>query len=265
MMQDEEEPDAPPSPWLRGLVFFGSALLFAAFLRATIARPWIGIVGAAVIAVALLLRWWAHARVRRLQRRADVIWDQCVRSLDERWLGDKKPHSDTLSQLLSATAFVAYGRIDDARKALAAAARGPAWEAALEHRLFLDTMLCTFEGDASQASAAAAHYASLPIPDNAASREHVAALRSAVAAFVRAFQHEARPGDLRSLVDAAELSPLVHWSMRYAAAIAAVDAGLVDEARRLIEGAPRWPEESAFRSFHDELSRALGRPPVTSG
>jgi hypothetical protein len=45
--------------------------------------------------------------------------------------------------------------------------------------------------------------------------------------------------------------------MRYARAVFLVDAGRSIEARTLLDGAPVWPEESAFRSFHDELSAQL--------
>jgi hypothetical protein len=74
---------------------------------------------------------------------------------------------------------------------------------------------------------------------------------------VRAFSHKAEPGDLRCLESASEKSPLVHWAMRYAAAIVAVDQGDAGKARELIDGAPRWPTESAFRAFHDEIADLL--------
>jgi hypothetical protein len=62
------------------------------------------------------------------------------------------------------------------------------------------------------------------------------------------------PTDMRLLERASRASPLVHWAMRYAAAVVAIDHGQVAQARKLLEAAPRWPEGSAFRSFHSELS-----------
>ena len=56
---------------------------------------------------------------------------------------------------------------------------------------------------------------------------------------------------------AASSSPLVYWAMRYAEAVVLVDDGRKDEARELLAGAPSWPQESAFRSFHDELVSQL--------
>ena len=57
------------------------------------------------------------------------------------------------------------------------------------------------------------------------------------------------------------VSPLVFWVMSYARAIVAVDAGTdagVRGARRLLEAAPEWPQESAFAVFHRELQGRLG-------
>jgi hypothetical protein len=41
--------------------------------------------------------------------------------------------------------------------------------------------------------------------------------------------------------------------MRYAAAVVAIDHGRARDVRALLAEAPAWPEESAFRAFHDEL------------
>jgi hypothetical protein len=41
--------------------------------------------------------------------------------------------------------------------------------------------------------------------------------------------------------------------MRYGAAVVAIDRGEMIEARELLEGAPSWPAESAFRIFDAEL------------
>jgi hypothetical protein len=84
-------------------------------------------------------------------------------------------------------------------------------------------------------------------------RKRVALVRRGVAAMARAFAHVGTDEDGRVLVRAASASPLVHWAMRYAAAIVAVDRGRGAEARALLRGAPEWPQESAFRGFHDEL------------
>jgi hypothetical protein len=58
---------------------------------------------------------------------------------------------------------------------------------------------------------------------------------------------------------AGEASPLVFWAMRYAAAVVAIDQGDRAGARVLVQKAPRWPSESTFRAFHDEIEGQLDR------
>ena len=144
------------------------------------------------------------------------------------------------------------------RAALAAAERGPAWEAALEHRLFVDALLLTFEGDRDGAIQSAGRMARLPLPN--AGREtqgRTRLLRGAIGAFTRAFAHVSVPGDRATLELASRVSPLVSWPMRYAAAVIALDQGDVSSARGLVGGAPIWPPESALRAFHDEIAGRL--------
>jgi hypothetical protein len=82
----------------------------------------------------------------------------------------------------------------------------------------------------------------------------VRVLREALAAFARAFAHTSSAKDLGVLERASKKSPLVHWAMRYAAAVVAIDHGDLVHARKLLETAPDWPEGSAFHAFHQELS-----------
>jgi hypothetical protein len=41
--------------------------------------------------------------------------------------------------------------------------------------------------------------------------------------------------------------------MRYAAAIVAVDRGRARDVQALLSGAPVWPDQSAFHTYHSEL------------
>ncbi|MFO0551510.1 MAG: hypothetical protein U0271_24185 [Polyangiaceae bacterium] len=257
MYDDDDDDDDRPRPrgrWVRGLLFVSSAAMFALLVRSSFRHPWIGLVMFAAATAYLGWRWWKKTRVVRMLRRGDVeeILAHWSNSLDT------IPHAETMAPLMTATAFAAYGRVEDARRALATAARGPAWDAALEHRLFLDTILSTFEGESEQARELAQRLNSLPMPNNDEIRDRVSTLRQAVAAMVRAFEHRSDVGDVARLEAASEKSPLVHWAMRYAAAIVAIDHGMREKARELIDKAPRWPEESAFRSFHEEISGVLG-------
>ena len=93
-----------------------------------------------VVAVAAALTfpaWRTRRRMRRLLLSGDV----------PRILGTWEPsllrvsYPRTMAPLMSATAYAAYGFIDAARTCLDRAARGPAWDAAVEQRLFVEALL----------------------------------------------------------------------------------------------------------------------------
>ncbi|HXX66228.1 MAG TPA: hypothetical protein VEK07_03550 [Polyangiaceae bacterium] len=207
----------------------------------------------APLAVALLLsaprivgRW----RMRKLLMSGDV--ERVIGT----WEGtlQRAAHRGTMAPLLKATAYAAYGWIEPARRALDRAVRGPAWDAAVEQRLFIETLLDTFEGDRDAAVRKASTLEHLPMPNAGPfTRRRIALLRQGLAALARAFAHSSRGGDARLLAKAAAASPLVHWAMRYAAAVLAIDHGRTRDVPLLLAGAPSWPRESAFQAFHDEL------------
>lgn len=236
--------------FLRPIAFVASALLAAAVLRFSWYRP---LAAAALLlgaVAAIVVRWMSRRRLRRVLLSGDV------RSVLQRWAPSfqRIPNRATMAPLMTATAFAAYGWVEQARAALACAERGPAWEAALEHRLLLDALLLTFEGDRDAALEKAGRLERLPLPStNTALRDRVCVLRFAVAALARAFAHRSNPGDRDLLERASETSPLVFWAMRYAAAVVSIDQGDRARARTLLSGAPSWPAESTFRSFHDEI------------
>jgi hypothetical protein len=244
-------------PWGRWLLFVGSAALAAGALRFAWYQP---VVAAIVLGSTFLvigIRLFTRRRLRRVLQSGDV------NSVLERWSPsfNRIPHAETMAPLMTATAFAAYGWVEKARAALAAAERGPAWEAALEHRLFLDALLLTFEGDRDGALERAGRLEKLPLPDTRkALRERIQMLRKAVGALARAFAHQSVPGDQELLEQASETSPLVFWAMRYAAAVVAVDRGDLGKVRELLSGAPNWPKESTFRAFHDEIADRAGLP-----
>lgn len=166
-------------------------------------------------------------------------------------------HPETMAPLMTATAYAAYGFIEEARGALSRAARGPAWDAAVEQRLMVEALLDVYEGERDRAMTKAEAMAELPLPPAGFwMRRKNTHLRRGIGALARAFAHASRPEDDGVLRDAARASPLVHWAMLYARAVVLVDAGRKGEACELLAGAPPWPEESAFRAFHDELLSA---------
>lgn len=236
-------------------MFVASAAVAAMILRVSWSYPAAAAGAVTALAVLWAARWFSRRKLRKLLRSGDL---GAVLARYQEALA-RIPHPDTMLPLMRATAYAAHGCVDSARAALASAARGPAWEAALEHRLFLDVLLLTFEGDREGALERAARISTLPLPEvEGVRRGRIVRLRDAVLALARAFAHSAEPGDRARLLEASEASPLVHWVMRYGAAVVAIDEGDLGEASALLEGAPAWPPESAFRAFHDELASRVG-------
>jgi hypothetical protein len=206
----------------------------------------LAVVGALLMIPAVVGRW----RTRQLLMSGDA--ERVIGAWEGAFGG--VPHPETMAPLLKATAYASYGWIEAGRRALDRAVRGPAWEAAIEQRLYIETLLDAFQGDRESALAKARALEAMPAPAaGLLARRRVARLREGLAAFARAFAHAGREGDAVALRKAAGASPLVHWAMRYAGAILAVDGGRGAEARALIAGAPDWPKDSAFREYHDEL------------
>ncbi|HWL87047.1 MAG TPA: hypothetical protein VNO21_14670 [Polyangiaceae bacterium] len=232
-----------------------SALCAAIAARMAWDQPRLLLPFAVIVLVMLLPAFLARRRMRRLLMSGDP----------ERVLGtwqgslQRVMYPETMAPLMVATAYAAYGWIDAARTALERAVRGPAWEAALEQRLFIETLLDTFEGSRTTAVEKAEVLGKMPMP--AASffaRLRIARLRRGLLAMARAFAHTSLDSDARALRAAASTSPLIHWAMRYAAAVIAIDQGKKGEVPSLLAGAPTWPESSAFRHFHNELLTASG-------
>jgi hypothetical protein len=196
---------------------------------------------------------------RRRMRRLLISGD--VHRILGTWQGSLRrvTYPETMAPLMKATAYAAYGFIDAARQSLSRAARGPAWEAAVEQRLFVEALLDVYEGERMSAMNKAAELEHLPLPPASFwMRRKVALLRRGISAMARAFAHESRAEDEKVLHRAARSSPLVHWAMRYARAVFLVDNGRKTEALQLLASAPPWPSESVFRAFHDELVGHIG-------
>lgn len=239
------------------LPFVLSAALAAVGIRIALGEPILAIALAGLILALMLPGMRERRRVRRILQSGDV------RSVMAAWTESftRVPHPETLGPLITATAFASCGWIEQARTSLARSARGPVWEAALEHRLVVETLLDTFEGDRSAALEKAEQLSTLPLPAAGPFlRGRVRTLRSAMGALARAFARMPRRGDISLLEQAAASNPLIHWPMRYAAAIVAIDSGDNHKARKFLADAPLWPEESAFHDFHAEMAPMVGLP-----
>ncbi|HKQ69571.1 MAG TPA: hypothetical protein VJT73_09540 [Polyangiaceae bacterium] len=238
-------------PWTR---FVLSAALVALAFRVSAREPLTAALFGAFFVLSTIPAYLARRRASRVLRSGDIrsvlsVWARNIARL---------PYPETMGPLVTAAAFASCGWVDQARTALDRSVRGPAWEAALEHRLFVETLLDAFEGERDAALSKALQLGSLPVPTIgffAAGR--VRSLRGALAAFARAFAHTSTPADLTLLERESKKSPLMYWAMRYAAAVVAIDHGEHERARRMLGTAPPWPEGSAFNAFHQELSGIL--------
>lgn len=202
-----------------------------------------------------------QARMRRLLRSGDLaaVLEAYHPTLT------RLPHPETLGPLMVAAALAAHGMVGRAQRALDRAARGDAWEAALEHRWFVETLMDAFEGDRGRALDKAESLEKLPLPPASASlQRRVAALRAALTALARAFARRSQDGDAELLETAAENSPLVHWAMRYGAIVAYLERGERERAKELLDGAPQWPADSAFRAFQEELTGLVAQPAASA-
>jgi hypothetical protein len=231
---------------LAGMTF----LLFASGRDPRALGPML-VVAVVLFAPAVIGRW----RMRRLLVSGNVervigTWEGTIARV---------AHAETMAPLLRATAYAAYGWLEPARRAMQRSVKGATWDAAIEQRLFVETLLDAFEGHREDALRKAGELEALPNrAEGFLPRRRVASLRQGLSAFARAFAHESREGDARLLARAAGASPLVYWAMRYAAAIVAIDRGRASEVRALLAGAPPWPQESAFRDYHPELLAHAG-------
>ena len=115
-----------------------------------------------------------RSRMRKLLMSGDVervigTWSGAV---------GRVSHPETMTPLFQATAYAAYGWIHAARRALEMAVKGPAWEAAIEQRLFIETLLDAFEGERDAAMRKATALETLPMPSaGVLVRRRVALLR----------------------------------------------------------------------------------------
>jgi hypothetical protein len=246
--------DSKPSAGLRIMAwgpFVGSAALAAIAIHAAYEHPAFTLPLIALAAVFWIPGYISRRRLKKLllSGKVDQMLDVYGTALD------RVRHRDTMVPIITATALAANGLVVRARNALERAHRGPAWEAALEHRLFVETLVDAFEGERPAALAKAEQLSGLPLPPlGPMVLGRVTTLRRATSALARAFARETRSGDARFLERAAADNPLVHWALSYAAAIAWIDEGDASRAWSLIVDAPEWPADSAFAAFHNELA-----------
>lgn len=256
----------PPHDYLKPTVgsrawalsrFVLSAAAVSLALHFALEEPWVG------AALLLLLLAFGLPQFRARQRLRELLSSGDLRSIMEIWNDaiETLPHHRTVGPLIRATALAAHGLTDRARGVMDRAERGLAWENAIEHRLFLETLLDAFEGRRTQALEKARALRSLPLPASPWAKSRASVLRGAAGALARAFAHCPEKDDADRLLAAAKHHPLVCWAMRYALAVVHIDQGRRDEALELVAAAPEWPEGSAFNSFQAEILERGGPNP----
>jgi hypothetical protein len=218
-------------------------------LHFALQEPWVGV----LLAVIVLAVGWPQLRAR--QRLRELLSSGDLRAILDVWNDaiDTLPHHRTVGPLIRATALAAHGLTERARGVMERAERGLAWENAIEHRLFLETLLDAFEGRRNQALDKARALRALPLPASPWAKSRASVLRGAAGALARAFAHCPEKDDVDRLLTASKHHPLVHWAMRYALAVVHIDQGRRDQALELVEAAPEWPDGSAFNAFQAEI------------
>lgn len=235
----------------RWVLWIASAAMAAYALHLGFQRP-----DAVIVPVAIGLTWlgmklWRREQQKRLLRSGDVDavlsqWQTALARL---------PDPETMVPLMRAAAFAAFGWVERAKRSLASAKRGSTWEASLEYRLLIDTLLLIFEGYRDEAVAITRRLVALPLPNGSPlSQDRVSQFRAAINALARAFARQSTSTDIALLTTVSDSSPLVYWPMRYGAAVAALDCSRPADAEALIAGAPDWPEESALKTVHQEIT-----------
>jgi hypothetical protein len=242
------------------LWLISSATIVAFAVHIGLKSPPLGLLLLALFAITQLPGAFRQLRLKRLLRSGDL---SAVLEAYHPAMA-RLPHPETLGPLMVAAALASHGMVDRARRALDRAVRGEAWEAALEHRWFVETLMEAFDGDRGLALDRAESLEKLPLPvANASLQKRIVALRAALTALARAFARRSQGDDAELMLAAADKSPLVHWAMRYGAIVAFLERGDRDRAQQLLSGAPEWPADSAFRAFQEELTGLATEPTAT--
>ena len=212
-----------------------------------------------LVALAALLLgvglWFPRALARR--RLEAIIEAGDVMGLLRVWHRSAGRTADpaTALPLLVATAYAAFGWVDEARHARGYILDGAELGPSREQLEFVDVLLEVYEGDRPAAVRRAEALLERGVPSGgAAFVRRVRSLRRGLLAIARAFAHEANAEDAVALVSMQVPVPILTWPLRYAEAIAAIDRGDQACAAALLSRAPRWPENSVFHTFHRELA-----------
>jgi hypothetical protein len=237
---------------IRAGLFVGSAALVAATLDHAQEAPWLVWVLAGALGLVGVQKYVARRNLNELLQSGDVTrllsaWDATAR------LGSNVDRP--AERLIRATALASYGWTKRARQLLDLAHSNPG--EGLEHRVFLEVLLTALEGNHTRSMQMALALSSLPLSANPTTNQRAELHRAAALALARAFAGCGTKADDQVLDRAGRQNPVLFWPTRYARAHLGLQHGNPTPAKRLVRGAPSWPEQSVFRQLTRDLSDAL--------
>ena len=239
----------------RGLLLVASAALVAGFIHLALQTP-------ALFGIVLAL-WTIRAAYRYTARRKlqAIVDSGDVARLLEVWesVPVAGPQGRAVERLLRATALASYGWTTRARQLLELGGENLLSDT-MEHRVFLEVLLTSLEGDHSRALQLASALEALPLPRRQRLRVRTLTQRAGASALARAFAKCGTVGDRHRLRRASRQNPLLVWPMRYAEAQLSLQRGDLARARALLAKAPPWPEQSVFRKLTEALRERTALP-----
>lgn len=166
-------------------------------------------------------------------------------ALSEEW------SEGTASRRLRALAMVGLGDFAAARRELLSPRDSNHEDREL--RLCAHIVMLAFEGQALSALRLCTALVALPLVAEDGQERRRRARREGIVAIARALGGAADEEDYQALILAARWEPALHWPCCYGAAVACYVKSEPLLARKLVERAPRWPQESIFRGLHSRL------------
>lgn len=230
--------------------FVASAAAVAYGIRLVLAGRW----WLASTFVCLALPLFILPEYLERRRRRAVYRSGNVQEIVRTALLEVRDAGDEQLALQRALALAALGVTGPARLALQTWRHRHLSDHEHEQLLIVQVLIEAFEGEHTGAHGRAVELSSLPRVGSKAKERRSQQVRECMGAIVRAFDGRAEPGDLELLLRGPEVLPVLHWVTRYAAAALCAHRGARDAVATLLEGAPVWPEDSAFALLHRDLT-----------
>jgi hypothetical protein len=161
----------------------------------------------------------------------------------------------TASRRLRALAMVGLGDFAAARRDLLSPRESNQEDHEL--RLCAHIVMLAFEGQALPALHLCKTLVLLPMVAESGQERRRRARREGIVAIVRALSGAADEDDYRAMMSTARWEPALYWACCYGAAVACHVKSENQLARKLVEHAPCWPQESIFSGLHSRIVAAV--------